>query len=105
MTSNHRILSKNGWISAFQIQEETEIYCLNQKRNNKKIGYQYSKVQSIFYQGIKKVYDKTIPGFHNYLAKNVILHNSIEQDADIVIMLYREDSTPIISPKNKLQKS
>jgi replicative DNA helicase len=51
----------------------------------------YFKVNKIFYQGINKVYDKTIPGFHNYLTENIILHNSIEQDADIVIMLYRED--------------
>jgi replicative DNA helicase len=29
--------------------------------------------------------------YHNYLKNNFILHNSIEQDADIVIMLYRED--------------
>jgi replicative DNA helicase len=91
LTSNHRILSKNGWIRAFQIQEETELYCLNQTQNDQKLNYQYYKVKGIFYQGIKKVYDKTIPGFHNYLAQNIILHNSIEQDADIVIMLYREE--------------
>ena len=91
LTSNHRILSKKGWIRAFQIQEETEIYCLIQTKNKEGIGYQYSKVKGIVYQGLKEVYDKTIPGFHNYLAKSVVLHNSIEQDADIVIMLYREE--------------
>ena len=91
LTSNHRILSKKGWIRAFQIQEETEIYCLIQTKNKEGISYQYSKVKGIVYQGLKEVYDKTIPGFHNYLAKSVVLHNSIEQDADIVIMLYREE--------------
>lgn len=92
LTSNHRILSKTGWIRAFQIEEGTEIYCLVKTKGmiaNFSPGY--FKVKKIFYQGIKEVYDKTIPGFHNYLTENTILHNSIEQDADIVIMLYRED--------------
>ena len=92
LTSNHRILAKRGWIRAFQIEEGTEIYCLvktNEMVDN--FSHGYLKVKKIFYQGINKVYDKTIPGFHNYLTQNIILHNSIEQDADIVIMLYRED--------------
>jgi replicative DNA helicase len=92
LTSNHRILSKKGWIRAFQIEEETEIYCLVKTKDiTAKFSYEYYKIKKIFYQGINKVYDKTISGFHNYLTENVVLHNSIEQDADIVIMLYRED--------------
>lgn len=92
LTSNHKILSKKGWIRAFQIQEETEIYCLIKSKNIiSTFSHEYYKVKKVFYEGINKVYYKTIPGFHNYLTKNIILHNSIEQDADIVIMLYRED--------------
>ena len=91
VTSNHRILSKDGWIRAFQIQENTEIYYLVKTKQKEELKYCYCKIKHIFYQGINKVYDKTIPGFHNYLAKNIVLHNSIEQDADIVIMLYREE--------------
>ena len=45
----------------------------------------------IEYQGIQEVYDHIIPKFHNYFENNFVCHNSIEQDADIVIMLYRED--------------
>jgi replicative DNA helicase len=37
------------------------------------------------------VYDQTIPFFHNYMKNNIFLHNSIEQDADVVIMIYRDD--------------
>lgn len=91
VTSNHRILSKDGWIRAFQIQENTEIYYLVKTKEKEELKYCYCKIKHIFYQGINKVYDKTIPGFHNYLTKNIVLHNSIEQDADIVIMLYREE--------------
>lgn len=93
LTSNHRILSRNGWIRAFQIQKETEIYYLHkiEEKDTTKRDYGYCKVQEIIYQGINQVYDKNILGFHNYLTKNIVLHNSIEQDADIVIMLYREE--------------
>ena len=89
LTSNHKILSKKGWISISQLEQTTEIYCLIKK--NKKFLSSYKKVPSIIYCGIKDVYDKTISKFHNYLNDGFVLHNSIEQDADIVIMLYRED--------------
>ena len=91
LTSNHRILSKDGWIRTSQIQKDTEIYCLLQTTNKNRFKYNYCKIENVTYQGIKEVYDKTIVGFHNYLSKDIVLHNSIEQDADIVIMLYREE--------------
>lgn len=28
---------------------------------------------------------------HNFVANDIIVHNSIEQDADIVMFIYRED--------------
>jgi replicative DNA helicase len=30
-------------------------------------------------------------GNHNFVAGNIIVHNSIEQDADVVLFIYRED--------------
>jgi replicative DNA helicase len=89
LTANHKILSKKGWISISQIQPQTKIYSL--KKKDGKLKYSYQTVKSVSYQGIQDVYDKTIPKFHNYLNSGFVLHNSIEQDADIVIMLYRED--------------
>ncbi|ERT06639.1 replicative DNA helicase [Lyngbya aestuarii BL J] len=41
--------------------------------------------------GETEVYDLTVSGLHNFIANNIIVHNSIEQDADLVIMLYRDD--------------
>lgn len=90
LTSNHKVLSKEGWIAISQIKNSLKIYCLI-KRINEKIQFGYNKILNIKYQGLKMVYDKEISVFHNYLQKSILLHNSIEQDADIVIMLYRED--------------
>ena len=86
LSSNHKILSKYGWIRISQLSKESKIYSLD---SSTKSGYE--TIKSIKYQGLKKVYDKTIPTYHNYIKNSVILHNSIEQDADIVIMIYRED--------------
>ncbi|WP_413174623.1 replicative DNA helicase [Anabaena azotica] len=39
----------------------------------------------------QEVFDLTVPHLHNFIANNIIVHNSIEQDADLVIMLYRDE--------------
>ena len=90
LTANHKILSQKGWIRISQLKVKDQIYSLTEIPLN--FYYQkILKIKSIKYQGIQEVYDQTIPKFHNYFLNNLILHNSIEQDADIVIMLYRED--------------
>ena len=51
----------------------------------------YDPVASIEADGIDEVYDLTVPVYHNFAANGLIVHNSIEQDADVVIFVYRED--------------
>jgi replicative DNA helicase len=41
--------------------------------------------------GIKDVYDASVAEVHNFVAEDFIVHNSIEQDADIVLFLYRPE--------------
>ena len=43
--------------------------------------------------GDQEVYDATVLGTHNFIADGIAVHNSIEQDADMVVLLHREDST------------
>lgn len=90
LTANHKILSKNGWIKIFQITKMTELYFLTNNKEFESV-YNFKKLINLEYKGLQKVYDKTIKFFHNYIEDNLILHNSIEQDSDIVIMLYRDD--------------
>jgi replicative DNA helicase len=49
--------------------------------------------------GLLPVYDATVLGTHNFVANGVSLHNSIEQDADVVILLHREDAYERESPR------
>lgn len=51
----------------------------------------WDEIVSIEPTGETEVYDLTVPGLHNFIANNIVVHNSIEQDADLVIMLYRDD--------------
>ena len=37
------------------------------------------------------VFDATIEGTHNFVANGLIAHNSLEQDADVVMFLYRNE--------------
>ncbi|WP_202033346.1 replicative DNA helicase [Nocardioides sp. WS12] len=51
----------------------------------------WDSIKSIEAVGEKPVYDATVLGVHNFVAEGIALHNSIEQDADMVILLHRED--------------
>ena len=51
----------------------------------------WDPIVSIEPDGIEEVFDITVDGLHNFVADNVVVHNSIEQDADLVAFLYRED--------------
>ncbi len=51
----------------------------------------WDEVASIEPDGTEQVYDMTVPEHHNFVANNIIVHNSIEQDADLIMMLYREE--------------
>jgi replicative DNA helicase len=51
----------------------------------------WDEVTSIEPDGEDDVYDLTVEGLHNFVAADIVVHNSIEQDADIVVFIYRED--------------
>jgi replicative DNA helicase len=91
ITSNHKILSKKGWISIDQFQKDENIFNCRKKTTSKKLEIGFNTIKTIQYKGLSNVYDRMIPIFHNYIENGVIFHNSIEQDADIVIMIYREE--------------
>jgi len=51
----------------------------------------WDEIKSIEKIGIREVYDATVPEYANFVADNIIVHNSIEQDSDVVMFLWRED--------------
>lgn len=49
--------------------------------------------------GEREVYDGTVPGTSNFVAQGITAHNSLEQDADMVLLLHRPDAIDREDPR------
>ena len=51
----------------------------------------WDEIASVEPDGVEDVYDLTVDGLHNFVADDIVVHNSIEQDADLVMFVYRDE--------------
>src|SRR5947208_1401228 len=67
----------------------------SRKSGNPNIGQAISSTSVVsktsYASSAKSVFDATVPGTHNFIANGIVAHNSIEQDADVVLFVYREE--------------
>lgn len=100
VTHNHNILTEEKWKKEDQIKKNN----LNNTKLINNIGGEIKFTLELHpFLQIKllekiEVYDVEIYEYCNFLTKTQIIHNSIEQDADLVIMLYQEEE----NTKNKI---
>jgi replicative DNA helicase len=80
-----------GRIAALLGDADLEIHAVN--------DLWWDKIVSIESQGEEEVFDATVLGNHNFVANGIATHNSIEQDADMVMMIHREDMYEKESPR------
>ncbi len=80
-----------GKIAAVLESEALEIMAVN--------DLLWDEVVAIEPMGEKQVFDATVLDTHNFIANGIAVHNSIEQDADMVILLHREDAYEKESPR------
>ncbi|KPJ70779.1 hypothetical protein AMJ51_01010 [Microgenomates bacterium DG_75] len=64
----------------------------------------WDEVVSIEKIGVREVYDATVPIHANFIANDIIVHNSIEQDSDVVMFIWREDEEDIESIELEVAK-
>jgi replicative DNA helicase len=51
----------------------------------------WDRIEAVEPDGETEVFDLTVDRLHNFVAEGVITHNSIEQDADLVMFIYRDE--------------
>jgi replicative DNA helicase len=51
----------------------------------------WDEIVAVEPDGEEDVFDLTVEGLHNFVADGVVLHNSLEQDADLVLFIYRDE--------------
>nr|QHO64095.1 Replication helicase subunit [Lympha mucosa] len=88
-THNHRLLTQAGWKRNDAMKYYSQIKFITNNQNIKISLVDF--VNEIFLIGKETVYDIEMSEFTGFTSNNgLILHNSIEQDADLVLLLYRE---------------
>jgi replicative DNA helicase len=107
-TTNHKFLTFDGWhrldemelgvsIALSRILPSPQISSMTQAVRSQPLtllahsDVYWDEIVSIEADGEEEVYDLTVENFHNFVADNIIVHNSIEQDADVVMFIYRDD--------------
>ncbi|EMY32702.1 replicative DNA helicase [Arthrobacter crystallopoietes BAB-32] len=80
-----------GAVTAVLDRAELDVEAINDLR--------WDEVLNIVPDGEEEVFDATVLGNHNFIANGIAVHNSIEQDADMVILLHREDIYDKESPR------
>ncbi len=85
-SANHPFRTLNGWqaLEELEVGEKLVIF----SKNNEQMLW--DEIISITPQGTEEVYDATVPGVHNFVAEDIVVHNSLEQDADVVMFIYRK---------------
>jgi replicative DNA helicase len=85
-TGNHPFFTQQGWKTLDELQLEEEVAVVVQE------GLIWDPVVFISEPGEPQpVYDVEMPRHHNFVANGLLVHNSIEQDADLVMMIYRPE--------------
>ncbi len=72
-------------------QEDADLEAIN--------DVEWEVVVRVEFDGVEEVFDATVLGTHNFIADGIAVHNSIEQDADMVMLLHRESVYEPDSPR------
>lgn len=84
-SGNHPFLKLEGWTSLDQLNIGDKIAIPH------KSDLYWDEILSVESKGVEDVYDATVENVHNFVANDIVVHNSLEQDADQVFFLFRRE--------------
>ncbi|MGH7359765.1 MAG: DnaB-like helicase C-terminal domain-containing protein, partial [Candidatus Rokuibacteriota bacterium] len=91
-TGNHRFLTLEGWRRLDELNPADRIAVTpDDLARLAESDVYWDSILSIEADGEAPVYDLTVERLHNFVAADVIVHNSLEQDSDLVLFLYRDE--------------
>jgi replicative DNA helicase len=93
-TANHKFLTIHGWKRLDELIQNERIALprhLPDSKQNSMGEVGWDEIVSIEPDGEVEVYDLTVEEMHNFIASDITVHNSIEQDSDIVMFIYRDE--------------
>ncbi len=104
-SANHKFLTRQGWLAVDNLRSGIELAVhagsayreegslLTKVASQVRLGARvdWTILRSIESYGSEPVYDLTVPRTHNFIANGIVVHNSLEQDADVVLFIYRDE--------------
>jgi len=93
-TANHPFLTAEGWCRLDELTVGDHVTVAPCAPDGTVVHDSNSlveqRVTAITPSGSEDVFDATVEGTHNFVANGIVVHNSIEQDSDLVLFLYRD---------------
>lgn len=86
-SANHPFLKEEGWTRLDALKAHNLIAIPDTAH----ASVLWDEILTITPLGEEETYDATVDDVHNFVANGIIVHNSIEQDSDIVMFLLRRE--------------
>jgi replicative DNA helicase len=90
-SANHPFRKLDQWVRLDELSVGDKIAAVEEVSVEKQSDIIWDEIISITSLGEEMVYDATVPSVSNFVANNIVVHNSIEQDADMVAFIYRPE--------------
>ena len=90
-TANHPLRTPDGWRPLIELAAGSRVAVDGAVPGAGTGAPQWDEIVRVTPLGEQPVYDATVLGTHSFLANGIVVHNSIEQDADIVCFIYRDE--------------